>query len=62
MFGCFFNAENERLKVLNILPGNLGIPLLMYFPSFPQGYDFTTDQNSLYVVLKQLRNISLKAN
>lgn len=29
-FVCFFNTENETLKVLHILPENLGIPLLIH--------------------------------
>jgi len=63
VFGCgLFNAENERLKVLNILPENLGIPLLIYPFGNLAGYSLAVGQTSLSVVFKQFRKMTLKAN
>lgn len=62
LFVCLFNAENERLKVLNILPGNPGILLLIYLFGKLLGYDFVIDQASFSVVFKWFRKITLKAN
>lgn len=58
----FLNTENETLKVLNILPGNSGIPLLIRPFRKLVERDFATEQSSLSVVFKQFRKITLKAN